>query len=49
MTLQTWIAFFAAAWVISLSPGAGAVSYMTAGIRHGSARYRSGTRASSGT
>ena len=28
MDLSTWIAFFAAAWAISLSPGAGAVAAM---------------------
>ena len=26
MELQTWLAFFAACWVISLSPGAGAIA-----------------------
>lgn len=35
MSLHTWIAFLVAAWLISLSPGAGAVSCMAAGIRHG--------------
>ncbi|MDP5238663.1 LysE family transporter [Uliginosibacterium sp. 31-16] len=35
MTLHTWLAFFAAAWIISLSPGPGAVSCMAAGQRHG--------------
>ncbi|MEO6928916.1 MAG: homoserine/homoserine lactone efflux protein [Casimicrobiaceae bacterium] len=35
MSLHTWIAFFVAAWLISLAPGAGAVSCMAAGIRHG--------------
>jgi homoserine/homoserine lactone efflux protein len=35
MSLHTWLAFFLAAWLISLSPGAGAVSCMTAGIRYG--------------
>jgi homoserine/homoserine lactone efflux protein len=38
MTLNTWLAFFAASWLISLSPGAGAVSCMAAGIRYGFAR-----------
>ena len=28
MVLQTWLAFFAACWVISLSPGAGAIASM---------------------
>lgn len=35
MNLSTWIAFFAAAWAISLSPGAGAVAAMSAGLNHG--------------
>ena len=38
MPLETWLAFFAAAWLISLSPGAGAVSCMAAGMRYGFAR-----------
>jgi len=35
MEPSTWIAFFAAAWAISLSPGAGAVAAMSAGLNHG--------------
>ncbi len=35
MDLSTWIAFFAAAWAISLSPGAGAIAAMSAGLNHG--------------
>lgn len=35
MDLTTWLAFFAAAWAISLSPGAGAVAAMTSGLNHG--------------
>lgn len=35
MALHTWLAFFVAAWLISLSPGAGAISCMAAGMRHG--------------
>lgn len=35
MPLETWLAFFAAAWLISLSPGPGALSCMAAGQRHG--------------
>ena len=35
MQLHTWLTFFAAAWLISLSPGAGAISCMAAGIRFG--------------
>lgn len=39
MTLQTWIAFFIASWLISLSPGAGAIKSMSTGMRYG---YRKG-------
>jgi len=35
MNLHTWLTFFAASWLISLSPGAGAIASMTAGMRHG--------------
>ena len=35
MELSTWITFFAAAWAISLSPGAGAIAAMSAGLNHG--------------
>lgn len=35
MQLSTWLTFFAAAWIISLSPGAGAISCMSAGMRYG--------------
>jgi homoserine/homoserine lactone efflux protein len=35
---NTWLAFFAASWAISISPGAGAVAAMTAGLQHGFAR-----------
>lgn len=38
MELGTWLAFFAAAWAISISPGAGAVAAMSAGVNHGFAR-----------
>lgn len=38
MTVETWLAFFAASWLISASPGAGAVSAMAAGLRFGLAR-----------
>jgi homoserine/homoserine lactone efflux protein len=38
MTLPTWTAFFVASWLISLSPGAGAVSCMAAGLRYGYVR-----------
>jgi homoserine/homoserine lactone efflux protein len=35
MHFTTWLAFFAAAWAISLSPGAGAVAAMSSGLNHG--------------
>ncbi len=35
MSLTLWLAFFAASWAISLSPGAGAVAAMSAGLNHG--------------
>lgn len=35
MLLTTWLAFFAASWAISVSPGAGAVAAMSAGLNHG--------------
>lgn len=35
MELSTWLAFFAAAWAISISPGAGALAAMSAGLNHG--------------
>jgi homoserine/homoserine lactone efflux protein len=38
MALHTWLAFLAASWVISLSPGAGAIASMSSGLRHGFAR-----------
>jgi homoserine/homoserine lactone efflux protein len=38
MPLETWLAFFVASWLISLSPGAGAISCMAAGMRYGYAR-----------
>ena len=39
MNLQTWLAFFVASWLISLSPGAGAIKSMSTGMRYG---YRKG-------
>jgi homoserine/homoserine lactone efflux protein len=39
MPLDTWLAFFVASWLISISPGAGAISCMSAGMRFG---YRRG-------
>lgn len=38
MDFSVWLAFFAASWAISLSPGAGAVAAMSAGLNHGFAR-----------
>ena len=35
MAFSVWLAFFAASWAISLSPGAGAVAAMSAGLSHG--------------
>jgi homoserine/homoserine lactone efflux protein len=35
MTLETWLAFLLAACLISLSPGAGAISCMASGLRYG--------------
>lgn len=35
MDWHTWLTFFAASWLISLSPGAGAIACMTAGLRFG--------------
>lgn len=35
MSLDTWLAYFAACWVISLTPGAGAIASMTAGLNYG--------------
>jgi homoserine/homoserine lactone efflux protein len=39
MSLETWLAFFVASWLISLSPGPGAFSCMATGLRYG---YRGG-------
>ena len=35
MDLQTWLAFFLAAWIIAVSPGSGAVLSMSHGLRYG--------------
>lgn len=35
MSLSTWLAFFAASWAISFSPGPGAISAMASGLRYG--------------
>ena len=34
MDFSTWLTFFAASWAISISPGAGAVAAMSAGLNH---------------
>jgi homoserine/homoserine lactone efflux protein len=38
MDWSVWLAFFAASWLISISPGAGAVFAMSNGLAHGFAR-----------
>lgn len=38
MSIETWMAFFVACWLISLSPGAGAVASMASGMNYGFAR-----------
>jgi homoserine/homoserine lactone efflux protein len=35
MAIETWMGFFLACWIISLSPGAGAIASMSSGLRHG--------------
>lgn len=35
MNETTWLALFAASWAISISPGAGAIAAMNAGLTHG--------------
>ena len=35
MDISVWLAFFAASWAISLSPGPGAMAAMSAGLAHG--------------
>ena len=35
MTWSTWLAFFVASWLISFTPGAGAISCMSVGMRQG--------------
>jgi len=43
MSSQTWLTFFAASWLISLSPGPGAVYAMSCGLNHGFWRGYAGT------
>jgi homoserine/homoserine lactone efflux protein len=38
MSWTLWLAFFAASWAISISPGPGAVAVMSASLNHGFAR-----------
>ncbi|HEX4233513.1 MAG TPA: LysE family transporter [Caldimonas sp.] len=38
MSWQLWLAFFAASWAISLSPGPGAIAVISASLQHGFAR-----------
>lgn len=38
MSIETWLAFFLACWIISLTPGAGAVASMASGLNYGFAR-----------
>ena len=40
MDFETWIALFIAGWLISISPGPGAVSCLSSGLRHGLKRAR---------
>ena len=35
MALDTWLAFILASWIISLSPGAGAIASMSSGLQYG--------------
>jgi homoserine/homoserine lactone efflux protein len=35
MSLSTWLAFFAASWAISFSPGPGAIAAMASGLKYG--------------
>ena len=35
MSIETWMAFFLACWIISLTPGAGAVASMASGLNYG--------------
>lgn len=35
MSLEAWLAFLVASWVISLSPGAGAIASMSCGLQYG--------------
>ena len=43
MTVETWLAFFVASWIISISPGSGAIYAMSCGLNHGFRRGFVGT------
>lgn len=43
MALETWLAFFVASWIISISPGSGAIYAMSCGLNHGFRRGFVGT------
>ena len=43
MALDTWLAFFVASWIISFSPGSGAIYAMSCGLNHGFRRGFVGT------
>ena len=43
MSLDTWLAFFVASWIISFSPGSGAIYAMSCGLNHGFRRGFIGT------
>lgn len=43
MALDTWLAFFVASWIISISPGSGAIYAMSCGMNHGFRRGFIGT------
>ena len=43
MSFEVWLTFFAASWLISLSPGPGAVYAMSCGMNHGFWRGYAGT------
>lgn len=38
MSLETWLALLVACWIISLSPGAGAIASMSSGLNYGFGR-----------
>ncbi|WP_339842840.1 LysE family transporter [uncultured Halopseudomonas sp.] len=38
MSMETWLAFLLACWIISLSPGAGAIASLSSGLNYGFGR-----------